>query len=77
MTTASGFDFSHLDIDQKIVLRAQLEGDIEAELERASQQPLAPGLLAELQRRSAAFHAGLSKTYSWEEVQASLERDDP
>jgi putative addiction module component (TIGR02574 family) len=74
--TVGNVDFSHLDIDEKIILRAQLEESIAAELDAARHLPLAPELLAELDRRSAAVHAGTATLYTWEEVKASLEQDD-
>ena len=69
MASTGGFDFSHLSLDQKIALIAQLWDDV---AHQAAQQPLTKAQAEELDRRLAIHEAGAMKSYSWEEIKTSL-----
>ncbi len=71
MATHVPFDFSQLNYDQKVAALAQLEGEIALDL-LDQDKPLSPELIAELERRSAAYEAGEMAVYPWEEVHARL-----
>jgi putative addiction module component (TIGR02574 family) len=65
MTTVGGVDFSHLSTEQRLEL-------VDALLESIDDLPISAELAAELDRRSAAVHAGEMATHSWDEVKAAI-----
>lgn len=65
MATIGGVDFSHLSTEQRLEL-------VDALLESIDEFPINEELAAELDKRSAAVHAGTMPTHSWDEVKAEI-----
>lgn len=74
MVTPINFDFSQLSYEQKVAALIQLEGALAHDL-LDREPPLSPQMLAELERRSAAYQSGEMEAHPWSEVHARLMRN--